>query len=280
MVNNNVINKKDRKSKYLRGIARAFGGTLIFSLPLLMTMEMWFLGFYIDDLRLAILLILLLPLLVGLSYQVGFRRDFDLLSNIMDAMTAFAIGFFTSAVILFLFNIINTGMSTGEILGKIVIQTVPASIGAVFARGVLSAEDKPPKIHSRQAGYLNELFLMAAGALFLAFNLSPTEEMLLISFRTSDWHVFGLIILSILVMHAFVYSIDFRGREEVPEGSSLSGLFFRFTLTGYSIVLLMSIYILWTFGRTDMMSMKHIIMSAVVLSFPGSIGAAAARLII
>jgi putative integral membrane protein (TIGR02587 family) len=199
----------------------------------------------------------------------------------MDALSAFGIGFFTSAAILYFFNIINAEMSTGEVLGKISIQSVPASIGAVFARGVLSTEKKEEqKLRRRELIYLSELFLMAAGALFLAFNLSPTEEMLLISLRTTDWHVFGLIILSILIMHAFVYSIDFRGKEDIPEDTTNVGLFFRFTLTGYSIVLLMSIYILWTFGRTDLMSLRHILMSAVVLSFPGSIGAAAARLII
>jgi hypothetical protein len=49
------------------GAARAFAGALIFSLPMLMTMEMWWLGFYMDLLRLALLLIVLLPLLVRLS---------------------------------------------------------------------------------------------------------------------------------------------------------------------------------------------------------------------
>jgi putative integral membrane protein (TIGR02587 family) len=272
--------KNERTYKYLRGIARAFGGTLIFSLPLLMTMEMWFIGFYIDDFKLFILLLILFPLLAGLSYKVGFRKDFSLLDNTLDALSAFGIGFFTSAAILYFFNIINGEMPYSEIIGKIAIQTVPASIGAVFARGVLSSEDKPDKEQKRESIYLSELFLMAAGALFLAFNLSPTEEMLLISLRTTDWHVLGLIILSIVIMHAFVYSIDFRGKEEIPEDTTSISLFFRFTLTGYSIVLLMSIYILWTFGRTDMMSFRQIIMSAVVLSFPGSIGAAAARLII
>jgi putative integral membrane protein (TIGR02587 family) len=276
----NVSENKDRKSKYLRGIARGFGGSLIFSLPLLMTMEMWYMGFYIDDIRLFILLLITLPLLVALSYRVGFRSDFHLIDNTLDAFSAFGIGFFASAVILYSFNIINGEMPVGEILGKIAIQAVPASIGAVFARGVLSTEKKSPETQKKKFSYLNELFLMFSGALFLAFNLSPTEEMLLISLRTSDWHVLGLIILSIIIMHAFVYSIDFKGKEEIPEDTTSLSLFFRFTLTGYSIVLLMSIYILWTFGRTDMMSFKHIIMSAVVLSFPGSIGAAAARLII
>jgi hypothetical protein len=54
--------------------ARAFAGALIFALPMLMTMEMWWLGFYIDPLRLALLLVLMFPLLVRLSQYSGIRR--------------------------------------------------------------------------------------------------------------------------------------------------------------------------------------------------------------
>ncbi|CAN7555305.1 DUF2391 family protein [Phenylobacterium sp. LjRoot225] len=41
------------EESYGRGLARAVAGALIFSFPLLMTMEMWQLGFYMDRLRLA-----------------------------------------------------------------------------------------------------------------------------------------------------------------------------------------------------------------------------------
>ena len=36
------------------GVARAFGGALFFGLPLLMPMEMWWLGFVMDRFRLAL----------------------------------------------------------------------------------------------------------------------------------------------------------------------------------------------------------------------------------
>ncbi|WP_426042100.1 DUF2391 family protein, partial [Brevundimonas sp. TWP2-3-4b1] len=59
---------------YARGLARAFGGALIFAFPLLMTMEMWSLGFTITPLRLLVFLGLSLPLLFGLSYYAGVNR--------------------------------------------------------------------------------------------------------------------------------------------------------------------------------------------------------------
>ena len=52
--------------KFLIGLARAFGGAILFSFPILMTMEMWQLGFYIDRFRLALFIVAFIPLLFGL----------------------------------------------------------------------------------------------------------------------------------------------------------------------------------------------------------------------
>ena len=49
------------------GIARGFAGAMLFSLPMIMTMEMCGLGFYIDPYRLALLQVVMVPLLVRLS---------------------------------------------------------------------------------------------------------------------------------------------------------------------------------------------------------------------
>jgi hypothetical protein len=56
---------------FLIGLGRAFGGAIFFSMPLLMTMEMWWLGFYMGRLRLALFMVAFLPVLVGLSHFSG-----------------------------------------------------------------------------------------------------------------------------------------------------------------------------------------------------------------
>src|SRR3546814_11361266 len=61
-------------SRFGVGIARAFAGALIFALPMLMTMELWHLGFYMDRYRLVLLMIVAFPMLVGLSYYGGFEE--------------------------------------------------------------------------------------------------------------------------------------------------------------------------------------------------------------
>jgi putative integral membrane protein (TIGR02587 family) len=121
---------------------------------------------------------------------------------------------------------------------------------------------------------------MIIGALFLAFNVAPTEEMALISYMMSPWLGIATVFVSLAIMHTFVYEVDFRGEHKRPAGAGFWGIFLRFTVTGYALVLLVCLYLLWTFGRLDSTSISAALMMTIVLAFPGALGAAAARLIL
>lgn len=251
---------------------------MIFALPMLMTMEMWWLGFYIDRFRLALLLIVNIPLLTVLSYHAGFEKTRRWRDDFRDALIACGIGILTSAAILTVFGLLDPQMTMDEIAGKIAIQSVPASIGALLGSSQLGS-DKADAGDSGRESYLSELFLMGIGALFLGLNVAPTEEMILISYKMTEWHAVALVLLSIAIMHAFLYAVEFRGGVAEP-GASWWSTFLRFTVVGYALAALVSLYVLWTFGRTDGTSGTQILMSVVVLGFPAAAGAAAARLIL
>lgn len=128
--------------------------------------------------------------------------------------------------------------------------------------------------------YGHELFLMAVGALFLNLNVAPTEEVILISYKMTAWHTLLTIISSIAIMHAFVYTVSFKGSHRRPENAPWWHVLIRFTLPGYAVAILVSAFVLWLFGRLDDIAVTQMLMSSIVLSFPGAIGAAAARLIL
>lgn len=264
---------------FATGLARAFGGAVLFAFPLLMTMEMWQLGASLDRARLVIFIATTLPLLFGLSYYSGFERTEDLAEDAEDAFIAFGVGFVASTLMLSLFGMIGPDMSIGEIVGTIGIQTVPASIGAIVASKQFRATDGDGERESR-ATYIGELFLMAAGAVFVAFNVAPTEEVILIAYTMSPWHGVALVAVSVLLLHAFVYTVGFAGQEERPDYAGFGLTFFHFTIAGYGIALLVSLYVLWTFGRTIDVALPEVVMMSVVLAFPASLGAATARLIV
>jgi putative integral membrane protein (TIGR02587 family) len=266
------------------GLARAFGGAVFFSLPLLMTMEMWWLGFYMDRFRLALFMALFLPLLIGLDYYSGFRETSSWREDIVDGLVGYGVGFVAAGAILLLLGIIDIGTAPREAIGKISIQAVPASFGAVLAASQLSSggeagEDRKESVEAA-GGYRTELLFMTAGAVFLAFNVAPTEEMLLIASRMSPWNAVALALASLAMMHAFVYAVEFRGSHSAPEGTPWWSIFLRFTVVGYALALAVSAYVLWTFGRIeDAVSVLHLQM-VIVLGLPASLGASAARLIL
>jgi putative integral membrane protein (TIGR02587 family) len=267
----------------LVALARAFGGSIIFGLPLLMTMEMWWLGAYMDRPRLVVLVLVNLPLLVALSHYIGFEPTSRLRDDIADALIAYAVAFFGSGIVLVLLGEIELSMSIGEITGKLVLQAIPGSIGAALASKELgggSVVDDEDVGEEQDPTYVADLFYMVTGALFLAFNLAPTEEIIAIAYQMSAWHAMALALVALALMHAFVYAVEFRGQHARPADTSIAVVFLRYTIVGYALALLVSLYVLWTFGRLDAISIHPAMSAVVVLTFPASLGAAAARLIL
>lgn len=277
-----MASSRETASDFLVEIGRAFGGAAIFSIPIFMTMEMWELGATMDRYRLALLVGMLLPLLMGISRYIGLEKTRSWSQDIADSFLAIAVGFVCSGVILLLLGAIGLGMGIDEIAGQIGLQTVPASIGAMLARSQFGQKDEDDgEPEGRQTSYGSEVFLMAAGALFLSFSVAPTEEVELIASQTTVWHLVVLMLLLLVAMHAFVYSVRFRGQEVgLVEGVGFVSLFLRYTLVGYAVAFAMSLYVLWTFGQIDGEGLQAVVATTVVLSLPAALGAAAARLIL
>lgn len=265
---------------YLIALARAFGGAVIFGLPLLMTMEMWSLGFTMDRLRLALFLAAMLPVLSALAYYAGFEENSGWLDCLLSALAAYAVAVLAAALILTLLGLLKPGMSADEVIGKIALQAVPGSIGAMLARSQFGQRTTEDTEGRRLDCYRGEVFLAAVGALFMAFNVAPTEEVVLIAQTITGWHAVGIVVTSLVLMHAFVYSVNFRGETELASLRETASEFLRATVVIYVLTLVICLFVLWTFGRTDGLARLEVLIEAVVLAFPGAIGAAAARLIL
>ncbi|MDI1327620.1 MAG: TIGR02587 family membrane protein [Brevundimonas sp.] len=264
-----------RERAYAASLGRAFGGALIFAFPLLMTMEMWALGVAIQPARLIAFVLLTLPLLYGLSDYAGFNARRGWRNDVFNSLSALAVGFTTAAAFLALFGLLGPDINAGEAIGRITLQGLPAAIGATLARRQLGAgadegaEDTAP--------YHGELFLMAAGALVLAFNVAPTEEVILIGYQMAGWQILLLALISIVLLHLLVFSVGFAGQESASHpGAAL----FRFTIVGYALAILVSLFVLWVFGRLDGQAPSMMVSTTVVLAFPAALGAAVARLLV
>lgn len=263
---------------YAEGLGRAVIGAALFALPLFMTMEMWQFGFGIDRARLIALLLAALPLLVGLSYFAGFERAFGLTDHLLDVFAALAIAAITGGLILLLFGVVAPHQPLSEIAGKIALVTAPAAMGALLVDKQLNDDRDDGDIAPRS--YLARLFIMLTGALFIAFNVAPTEEMILIAFQISAWQAIALVIASLLVLHALLFWVDLPGREARRGGGGFVSILIRYSFAGYALCALASLALLWVFGRTDGVALEEIAEFVAVLSFPAVWGAGLANLVV
>ena len=257
-------------------LGRAFGGALLFSIPLLMTMEMWSQGLAMDRWRLLAFLGAATPLLFGLARYAGFSKERGLVSDSLDVGVALAVGGLTAAGLLVVFGVLRWDTPPSGAAGMVMLQAVPGAMGALLARRQL-ADAGGGETREEDASYLGDLFLMAAGALFLALNVAPTEEMVLIAYKATPWLALALILLSIILLHLMVFRVGFAGQKDADDPLRA---FLHFSLPGYAIALTVSLFVLFVFGRTDGHWLPGIVDNVVVLGFPAAVGAAAARLLV
>jgi putative integral membrane protein (TIGR02587 family) len=267
---------------YLRGLGRGFGAAVIFSIPMLMTMEMWWLGFYMPPLRLATAVLVMLPLLVILSHFAGLHRQASRSVVVLDALTGYGIGLVAAIVILLLFRVATVEMPIQEIVGKVLLLGLTASFGSMLGRTQLGTqqERQEEELEVESAGYVGEMFFMMAGAVYLSLTVAPTEEIVKIAVRLTPWLGIGICLLSIAMMHAFVYALEYRGGHRRDERMPWWSLFVRFTVPGYVIATGVAAYLLWSFGRFVQLDVYWMLMYSIVLALPASLGAAAGRLLL
>lgn len=262
---------------YAVALGRAFAGAVVFGLPLLMTMEMWGLGHALPPGMLLQFSLANLVMLFGLSKVAGFEESHRSLDDILDALAAYGVGVLVAIAGLGLIGVIGPHSGSSEAVGKIAIQAVPASFGAMVGARIMG-DDQVERGEQWRDAYSGQLFLFGAGALYLSFTIAPTEEVLLISFQVTPWHGLALVLSSIMLLHLILQVVG------VGEGSRRGGvgraMLFRQTLPAYAIAALVAAYVLSTFGSLSGLDWPHMVMAVTVLALPASIGAAVARVLV
>lgn len=269
---------RDANAQYIEGLGRAALGAALFALPLFMTMEMWWFGFTMDRLRLAALLLATFPMLIGLSYFAGFERAFGLKAHLLDAFAAFAVAGAVAATVLLLIGVVTPGQPLDETIGKVAVASFPGAIGALLADKQLGGNGRVADVDGRS--YWARLFIMAVGALFVALNIAPTEEMIVIANQIPAWQATLLAVISLATLHALLFLVDLPGRSARRGDRGFWSILMRYSCAGYGVCLLVSLLLLWAFGRTDGVSAAPAAELIVVLAFPASLGAGLAGLVV
>lgn len=272
----------------LKEYGRGITGGLLFSLPMLYTMELWWAGFIANTLQLIIYFIVGIGLLLIYNRYVGIREDHSFLEGLLESLEEMGMAILLTIFILWITGRITPIMSLNEISGKIVVEAVTVAIGISVGKSQLgkesddnSDEDNDEKEKSSShPDLIRAIGIALCGAILIASNVAPTDEVVVIAVEAEIYKLFIISILSIGIGGGVLYYINFTGTEKFVLKPHHHRKAFAGTLIMYAIALTSSAFMLWFFGRFEGVSLDAIVAETVVLGFPAALGASAGRLLI
>lgn len=274
--------------EYGRGIA----GGLLFSLPLLYTMEMWQAGITMHPLRMAAGLVATLVLLLGYNRYAGLRHDASWLEVAIDSFEELGLGIVLAVLILALLGRIAPGMPPTEVLGKVAVEAMTMAIGVSIGTAQLGSPDNNGEgVAAEQAApaesgmegdrpsFAGQLALGFCGAMLIASNVAPTEEIIKLAVELAPGYIFGLALVSLLLGALILFFSDFHGSKAItPHNNALSVI--AAAMMNYAVALAASTAALWFFDSFDGFALATCIAEIVVLGVAATLGASAGRLLL
>jgi putative integral membrane protein (TIGR02587 family) len=245
-------------------------------------MEVWWSGFLASPVRLLAGMVATFVLLLGYNEYAGLRDDHSFLEVVIDSIEELGLGLLIAFGSLALLGRIHSWMAPREIIGKIVVEGLLVAIGVSVGTAQLGGDPHRPSAVA--AGRLphdpaNVLVLSFCGAVLLAANVAPTEEILVLGAHMLPVQLLLTMAASLLLAALVLFFSEFRGSRHLSLNRAP-----RIVLGGcvvtYATALVASAAILWFFGRFDDASVAFAVGQIVVLGFAATLGASAGRLLL
>ncbi len=134
---------KNTWKQEINDIVRGTCGGFLFGIPLIYTMEVWWIGSLAKPRLLVMAIALMFIVVFLLNYTEGFRKRRNTCridEAAIDTVEAMAIGFVCAAFMLWLLQEITPETSLKESLGKIVFEGVPFTLGVALANRVRASQ--------------------------------------------------------------------------------------------------------------------------------------------
>jgi putative integral membrane protein (TIGR02587 family) len=271
-------------SESLREYARGVAGGMLFSLPLLYTMEVWWAGFTSHPWRLAAYVAATFALLIGYNQLLGLRRDTCFSEVVIDSVEEMGLGILVALLFLWLLGRVSPGMPPEEAAGKVVIEAMTVAVGVSVGTAQLGGgggEDDKGVSGARPSagGFGGQLVVALCGAVLFAANVAPTEEIVMMAVEISAWRLLGLALLSLGLAALILYYSEFAGSKKHVRFDQHHDVMVG-TVVTYAVALAASAAILLFFGRFDGQALATCVAQTVVLGVAATLGASAGRLLL
>lgn len=292
----------------LDDLMRGASGGFLFSIPLLYTMEAWWIGSSSGPPRMALALLIACALVFILTLTGGFRaNETNRLSDaVVETVQALGVSLVFSAAILFLLRRVTVATPIEEALGKIIFEALPFAVGMALGNELLGGgqgdekgggegqgrqgrggrrQDDSGKGNEEQGGAselkatFSDLGASAIGAAFVAFSIAPTEEVpMLAAGLTPPW-LLGVMATSLAISYMIVFESDFGNAEGRHAQSGAFQSPVGETVAAYLIAMAVSALLLILYGQIRLDDPWPVWLGhTIVLALPAAVGGAAGRL--
>lgn len=286
---NNTDNRTtgDSWQEEIKEIVSGASGGFLFGIPLLYTMEVWFIGSYVKPPILLAILALTTSIVFVLNRVEGFRpQESDtIIGAVAETVETMAIALVCATIMLVILGRIDWQTSLTEALGKIIFEGVPFALGVAFSRSILSGESQQKSNSSTSSNSLSwkdtvaDFSATIIGAVFIGFSIAPTDEVAVLAASASPFRLLLIIAASLFVSYGIVFASTITNYQQRRQQEGLFQSPRSETVSSYIVSLLIGVLMLWFFQKLTLSEPWYLwLRYSIILSLPTSIGGAAGRL--
>ena len=218
-------------------LVRGMCGGFLFGVPVLYTIEVWWIGSSVSP---PWLIGVLLTTLLGtylLSSTAGFRKSQAATKReaFADAVEAIALGLLCAALMLVVMRQITLETRLSGAIGQIIFESVPFSLGVALANQFLqggdddSSDSKKSQAPQKSERFfpennlnetISDISVTLLGAVIVAFSIAPTDEVTVLVSAIHGLWLLAIVIISLVLSYSIVFQANFtrQSQRRLQEG--------------------------------------------------------------
>lgn len=274
--------------RVVRNQVRGITGALIVSGSTILTIETWWLAWQRPAPHMIAYAVVGLGVVLSITRTSGFRVEeedspqydpgrlaADFAELVLQSVAA-------AFVVLSMYGVVDLSTPAHVAARMGLLQVVPLGFGAALSNRLLhELEDQQSEGKTAAEQTLpKNIAIFAAGAVFFALPLGASIEMNILA-ASAGWKRLAVIVgVSLLTTYLILYELEFRGQSKRTVDRERAALIHAGQCCVlYVVGAVVSALLLWGFGYLTY-SLAVDVQKVVVLTFPTSVGGAAARVVL